>query len=389
MKKLLKLIFAIQKVIIKKKKEGTTMTSTLDFEYFELFPSIKNVLNSDFTTKKLSDFCNVSSTSIADLRTGKRHLDNTSLQTALSLYRFSVQNNLNAEYLRAKDMKGKLSSIPLNLPLKKVTVSFAPLDLFSYGLFKQSDIKNEIPQNTNVLKKINLSTAVFTTKDDKLYDCYEFGYSFNCRYVGAGPNNFIRFIENFSNIDEKTLKEIVYANSVVEYDFQNDTITGYPSLIEGQPLTLLSLNEKLIIMLDKYNNSFNQSSRNSVNLKSALSDISFISDILDKNYDLDSELKTVCYIPKEAQNDLHALNDLHSFERSDNGIQLVLEYTDFEIWIPYHIKHQKGDIAYNEEIRLFLDALGVPCTPLDISLTQKISNVLKSDNSHIRRFPAK
>ncbi|MFD2308651.1 hypothetical protein, partial [Enterococcus termitis] len=313
--------------------------------------------------KELSEACDVSQTTINELRSGKRELRKTSLQNALSLYHFACRNEMNAEHIMENEKKGKFSTIPLNLSVSKVLVSFENLDLFAYGVLKQSYNDAEFPNRKDRLENLHLSTAVFITKDGKIYNCEEFGYTFNCRYNGAGPNNLVRFLQKFSNLDEAQLSQVIHANSVVEYDFQTDTIAGYPSLIEGQPITLLSFNEKLIIMLNKYENSSLKKWKESVTLESAPSDILFLTNTLEENYKLSAKIKAIYHIPKNAQNEQYSLSQLPRFQRPNNGIQIVIEYEDFEIWLPYKIYQAKGDIFENEEMNLFLNGLGITYNP--------------------------
>lgn len=339
---------------------------------YEIKPSILNLLNSDFSTKEISDACNISQTTINELRNEKRELENTSLQNALSLYRFSIRHNLDTVYLEKEEQKGHFSNIPLNLSISKVMVSFEDYDLFAYGILKNYYEKTKFPNNLDELKELHLSSASFITKDGKIYHCDEFGYQFKCRYRGNGPGNFVRFLQEYSKIDEEELEKVIFSNSVVEYDFQTDTITGHPSIIEGSPFTLYSLNEKLIVLLNKYDSTTLMSDRTDISLESASSDISFLVNMLAENYNLSPKIKDIFHIPSNAQESVHSLRQIPRYERPTNGISIILDYGDFEIWLPYKIYQKKGDIFKNKEMLLLLDGLGVTYNPEKKNFIQTI-----------------
>lgn len=346
--------------------------------YFELLPSIQNVLDSNLSTKEISENCDISQTTVNELRNGKRELVKTSLQNALSLYHFACKNKINIEFTKQREKKKVFPSIPLDLSDGKIMVASEYLDLFAYGILKESYSKDPFPNNNERLKHLDLSKAVFISSNDRIYTCNEFGHSFNCGYEGAGPRNFVNFLKKYSNIEETRLEQIIFNNSVIEYDFRNDIITSYPSLIENRPFSILSLDGKLILLLDKYDNSVLRNTIAKVTLDSAPSNILFLTKILEENYNLSTKIKNIYHIPENSQNSIHSLRYIPKFERPNNRVQIIIEFDDFEIWLPYKIHQTKGDIFKNPEMLSFLDGLGISYNPEKKNFIQTFRNSIEN-----------
>lgn len=326
---------------------------------FEIKSSINNVLNSEFSTKEISEKCDISPTTINELRSKKREISNTSFQNALSLYQFAVNNRLNQQFLLEEEKKGTYSFISLGLNISKVIVSFEEYDLLAYGILNNRSRKVDSPDKRDKLVAYSVSTAVFITREGHVYDCEEFGYQFKCRYGGTGPNNFVDFLEKYTKISKEELKKVVFNNSVVEYNFENDTISGYPAVIEGRPFRLFTFNEKMILLLDKYDNSSLALGRNNLNLKDAANDIKFLVSKLSESYNISTKIKDITYIPKSDQDNITSIKQLPNYKRLSNGVSIVIDYGNFEFWLTYRIHQNKGDIFKSEEMIQLLDGLGL------------------------------
>lgn len=329
-----------------------------DLDY-ELTQSIKNVLNSDFSSKEISDFCNVSYTTINELRNGKRVLTNSGLQLCLALYRYSLNHNLNEQYLYEQSRKGSYNRVNLNTSMEKVIVSFDSENLFAYGLLKETSSTNIFPQSQHKLQRLYLSDSIFITDSGSILNCSDFGYQFKCRYGGTGPNNLLSFITKYSNISPEELKKTIFTSEVVEYDFKTDTITGRPAKIPSGSASFYSLDGKLIILLNNYDNSISNFRRGgeSLNLESAASDINFLKGIMHDYYDLSTKIKNILYIPK------HPRNSPYTFHkrglRTRNDVHIVIQFEEFEIWLPYSIHQTKGDIFNHVDFKLLLENLEI------------------------------
>lgn len=332
---------------------------------FEIRTSIRNVLNSDFTTKEISEACDISQTTINELRNKKREIASTSFQNALSLYWFAVTNKLDSNYLNKQEMKGNFSYISLDINISKVIVSYEEYDLLAYGILKNKSRKSSSPNRRDKLITNDVSTAVFITKDGCVYDCEEFGYQFKCRYSGTGPHNFVDFLEDYTKIKRNKLEEVIFNNNVVEYNFENDTITGYPSIIKGRPFQLYSFNEKLTLLLHGYDNSLQSLGRHghNINLLSAATEIKFLANKLSEAFNLSTKIKDITYIPKGEGNSVLSIKQLPRYNQFSNDVSIIIDYGSFEFWLPYRIRQEKGDIFKNEEMIQLLEGLDLTYNP--------------------------
>lgn len=346
----------------------------------ELIESIKNVLNSDFTSKEISDYCDISYTTINELRNGKRDLDKCSLQICRSLYSFATKNYLNQEFLDHERRKGHHKYIPLSLPIKRILVSLEPHDLFAYGILKITDTDSDYQKKTNTLEHLNISNSVFITDKGSVYDTSEFGYQFNCGYGGSGPTNLVQFLEKYSKLSTQELKEVIFNNSVVEYNFELDEITGFPSKIPGRSADFYLLNGKLIIVLNNFDNHINHPKRETLDLNSAAGDIQFLVSTLENYYGFSSQVNLIKYIPnaKVTNGSIYNRNTYNRPIHYNNDIHIVFEFSDYEIWLPYCLYQTKGDIFMNEELYSLMQLLGIQYTPQKNALgmiTQKYTPI--------------
>ena len=349
--------------------------------YLELIQSIKNVFSSDYSTKELSDFCETSYTAMHELRHHKRDFMSAGLKICLALYRFAVLHHLNEEYLKKEKKKGSYHVVNLSVPMNRIIVAQNPLDLFAYGFLKITWPEEEYLQNNFQLKRLQISDRVFTTHSNILYDCSDFDLSFKCGYNGTGPNNFLTFLKNYSAIDEEQLKDIIFHNDVVEYNFKTDTISGFSSKILNKKIDLYFQNKKLIIVLRNYINPFLQKSSQKLTLEDAASDILFLEDILSNNYGLSVEPRCIRYIPEcvHREKEIYLLdNKIRGNLQPENHIHIVLEYDEFEIWIPYSLYQFKGDIFSNEEILSFVNSMNLAIHKNEEGFLQSIIHSYKS-----------
>lgn len=348
--------------------------------FLEIIQSARNVLNSNFSTKEISDKCNVSYTTISELRHEKRDIRKSNLEICNALYLFAKNNNLDQQFLNNEKMKGKFKHIPLSLQINQIVVSFEYYDLFAYGIFKEINNSTRISK-PNTLINLDISKSVFITNKEQIYDTYEFGHKFNCRYGGTGPNNLLRFLLQYSALDSHELEDVIFNNSVVQYDFESDTIQGFPSKIEGNSIELYSLNGKLIITLNNYDNSHNEK----INLIDAVNDIATLNTILDEGYKFDNKLESFYYIPKEQiTNDSPYSRKSQIRYMRNNDIHIVLEYTDYEIWLPYRIYDSIKDVYLNDELKAFYNTLGIVYDHSSKGLISTLTN--KVNYNEIRKL---
>ncbi|MFP3414347.1 hypothetical protein SB773_22600 [Bacillus sp. SIMBA_074] len=341
---------------------------------FELSMSIRNVLDSNFSTKEISDQCDISYTTINELRSGKREISKSSLQICRSLYNFAVRHHLNQEFLDSEKQKGNHKYIQLPIPIRKIMVSFEPHDLFAYGILKTNNTNSNYPKKLDTLERLQLSTSVFITDQGKIYDTSEFGHQFNCRYGGTGPSNFVRFLEKYSKLSTQELEHVIFSNSVVEYNFELDEIKGFSSKIPEGATNFYSLNGKLIIILNHYDNHISRPKRDEITLESAARDVHFLQTTLENYYGKTSQLKSIKYIPntKITNDSIYNRNIYNGYIHSNNDIQIVLEYSDYEIWFPYCISQTKGDIFMNHQLHSFMENIGIKYTPNQKNIIGKV-----------------
>ncbi len=329
--------------------------------YLELIQSIKNVFNSDYSTTEISNFCETSYTAISELRRYKRDIMSAGLKTCLALYRFAVLHHINEEYLKKEKKKGSFHTITLPVPMNRIVVAQNPLDLFAYGFFKITYPNHEFISNSNELTRLETSDSVFLSSLNRIYHCDDFELNFKCGYTGTGPKNFVSFLENHSKINKKELEDIIFNHMVVEYNLSTDTLTGYPSLISNKNIELYFYNRKLIIVLKDYCNSLLFKKSKNLKLVESVNDILFFQDMLNKHYGFSVEMRNVLYIPEcvHSEEGLYTLSNPRRALYPEDDIFIVLEYDEFEIWLPYNLCQTKGDIFSNEEMVQFLNHLGI------------------------------
>lgn len=328
-------------------------------DQYNIYKSIRNLLNSSISTKEISKTTNISPTTVNELRNESRDIDKTSFQNAFSLYNMSIQNKLNEEYLIKERNKGYTTSVPLHIAFEKVIVSFEPLDLLAYGILKTTSAQNLFSNLDNVLQNLPITKSAFITKEGKVFDCEDFGYQFNVRYYGAGPSNFVQFLSEFSKLETEKIREIVGTNSIVEYNFLNDTFATYHSIISESAYSFYTLNNKLIVYLSAFDNSHNHFTsvfrERDLKLSDAATDVLKIQDILGRNYNSPSQLKSIAYIP----NKKHISRSMSFVNSPQNDTYVKLIYTNYEIWIPYQIFQENGNIFDSQEMQSLINALGL------------------------------
>lgn len=328
-------------------------------DQYNIYKSIRNLLNSSISTKEISKITNISPTTVNELRNESRDIDKTSFQNAFSLYNMSIRHKLNEEYLIKERNKGYTPSVPLQIAFEKIVVSFEPLDLFAYGILKTTSSQNIFSNIDNGLQNLPITKSAFITKEGTVFDCEDFGYQFNVRYYGAGPSNFVRFLSEFSKLDTEKIREIVGTNSIVEYNFLNDTFSTYPSIISESAYSFYTLNNKLIVYLsafDNYHTHFTSVFKErDLKLSDVASDVFKIQDLLIRNYNLPSQINSIAYIP----NKKHISRSMSFKNSPDNDTYVKLLYNNYEIWIPYLISHEKSNIFDSQEMQSLINALGL------------------------------
>lgn len=332
--------------------------------YNEIIKSIKNVFESNFSSKVISEETGLSYTTVNELRNEKRDLYSTSAENCSALYSFAIAHKLNQEVLNAQKRKGAYDAINLKLRIEKVVVAFNRLDLFSIGYMTIHDKYNH---EKDKLEYLSLSNSVFVTENKNCYDTYDFNEMFNCNYGGTGPNNFVRFVKKYSKIETNEIERVIFDNEIVIYDFKNDRIEGFKSNIDSEGIALNSYNSKLIITIDK-------SDKNDLDFY--FNKIELIRSIFNEHYDKETNIKRISYIYD------YESDDTNKYRQRGKGInsinyRIILEFDSFEIWIPHFIS--ENNVFDTDEMKRFINMLGIEIK--DPSLMQRILKKLKKTNS--------
>lgn len=320
---------------------------------YELTESIRNVLNSNYTSKEISDYCDISYTTINELKNKKRNIEKLNFSFSQSLYRFAVNHHLDYTFLQNESKKGTHKYLSFDMPVKKILVSFERYDLFALGyLHISNDI---ILQNTNTLTYLNVSNSITITPQGKIYNASDLGLNFCCRYGGTGPNNFVDFLKKYSKIELSTLQETIFNNTIVEYDFETDSLETYPSKINDSFINLCSFNNKLIIAFKNCDN--HTIHKYFKPLNEMISDLELLKTILSDSYAYDTTLLEIKYIKN------HRTKNTEKYQtpsfNTGNDFHLILIFKDFEFWLPYNFYQYKGDIFTNPEFNDFLKDLNI------------------------------
>ncbi|KGL43636.1 hypothetical protein [Listeria newyorkensis] len=343
--------------------------------YLEIIKSIYNVFTSDFSTTAISESCEISYTTVSELRRNKRELSNTSIEICNSLYRFAKQNQLDEQFLQKEKQKGSNNIINIEIPMKKVIVSFEPHDLFCLGLLH---IKNESEiQSSDSFSRIDMSESLFIAENNKKYDAYDLGFRFNCRYAGTGPNNFADFIFDHSKMSKEEIQDVVFNHSIVEYDFHNDTLTPFESTIHQNNASFGMLHNKLIILFNFWDNNdmLRYNNKDELLLEKAAFDINLFRQIMQDQYEKSPDILHIRYIKNHLSDDtLKYKNKGSYFYARHNNVHIVIEFADYEIWLPYRIYQDKGSIFKNEEMASLLSALDIT---LNTQNENKFTNFLE------------
>lgn len=302
--------------------------------------SVENIFNTNLTNKFISDYCGVSFTTISELRLGKRKLENTSFGTLTQLYRLAQDQGLNQEKIDKDKRKGHYDTISLNMPLEKIYVSRLPYDLFAHGFLETSRSSPIMIENGNTLKRLNVTNSIFIDKYEDVYYTYNFDCRFNCGYGGNGPNDLIRFIQQYCNISEHILKKVIFSNDVVEYNFKNNTIKGFESKTKNLPFHLYTAFSKLIITFDieEYESFLHETDNR---IPKILDNINRVEDILSNIYSFDCSLKGVRYAFR------HSSEETKKYSFRNSYYHIILEYNNFEIWLPYTLSGENSNVLSN------------------------------------------
>ena len=298
----------------------------------EIIKSVNNVFQSSFSSSQISNETGISYTAISELRNNKRDIRNASFSILKKIYQFAKSNNLDNEFVTTESRKGSYKFIKIDLPIQKILVSFEELDLLAYGYshFKKTD--NHKPE----IQSLTPSQNLFVTEDNILYDPEEFGLKFQCRYGGTGPNNLVRFIEEYSKISKEELEQTIFTNSVVEYDFVTDTIKGLESRIEGRPFSFYEKENRFIITLNDQDIFIHDINDTEYSL--LLKDLDCLLKILEKTFNFSNNLLKIHYVPdyQTAEQSDFSLSSHPSYSYYGRPLyKTILEFKDFEIWLPH------------------------------------------------------
>lgn len=327
----------------------------------EIIKSIQNVFESTFATKVISDKTGISYTTVNELRNNKRDIYSTSVENCYALYSFAVAHKLNQKVLDSEKRKGAYDTINLNLRIEKVVVAFNRLDLFSIGYMAIKNSYSELKKDK--LVQLDLSNSVFVTESKNCYDTYDFNEMFNCNYGGAGPNNFSRFVSKYSRISQNDIEEVIFNNEIVMYDYKNDKIKSIKNSIDSNGITLNTYNSKLIITIDK-------DKSDNYDLKYYFNKVKIITSILNEHYNKDTKLKRVSYIYS------YESEGVRKYSVREGGInsihyRIILEFDDFEIWIPHFVS--RNNAFDTDEMKIFLNMIGI-----ETKNSGFLENILKS-----------
>jgi hypothetical protein len=314
----------------------------------EIKLTILNVFHSKFTSKEISEETGISYTTIVDLRSLKRNLDTTNFKNIESLYLFGAKHNLSYNFLSEEKKKGKYRIVPIDVPIKKIIVAFDEMELFPLGYLISEDNLPIISEDREKLEHIRLpNSGVVIDRYNHLFDAYQLGLSFNVNYNGGGPNTFVRFLEKYSKIPLEEIKRKIYTESILEYDFDYDTLTPLPSRLPEFPFELYKKNGRLIIAINNSSNDHFLSidDDNDNNKIIALSKtIKEIIQIMENSYHFNVNPVALHYVPERAKNRYeYNLKDEAHYFYDDNQYHMIFEFLNFEIWLPFSLGIDKGN----------------------------------------------
>lgn len=326
----------------------------------EVRNSIRNILTDEFSTSEIADYCEVSNSTINELKNGKRKIEASSFELAMNLYRFAMLHEVNDDNIRMEELKGKNCFIEPSFEVSKLFVAFNPQDLIPYGAMNVYEKKYDFPKNQDQLERLYLSDAVFVKPSGKMINCRDLGYSFKCRYAGTGPSNLVRFLSNYSRMSEEELQEVIYYSSVIEYDFKNDTIRGLPAAFSEGSIEAFSLQGKLEIILDEYDNNPSIIRGRKSEIQTAAQSVKKLAVMMKEQYRLKSNLQYIHYYPDQDDFSEHYTASVVSQHRE---INIILEFPEYDICIPYKIDQEKGDVFKSLEMTALLEGLGLEYNP--------------------------
>lgn len=337
---------------------------------YEIIKSIENLLESSVSAATISKSCDISYTTISELKNQKREIENVSFSILMKLYNFSIDNHLDNAYLQKEKQKGRNQFVTVELPLKKILVSFEDLDLMALGY---SYFKNENKKILNEPIRLIPSKSLLITKDNHYYDASEFDLSFQCSYGGTGPNAFVNFIENYSNIKKNDLKQIIFNNSVVEYDFEHDTIAGFDSKLPGRPFLFYKIGKRFIVTLNTDKDVF---IHNTVDkqYQNMLKQLEYLITLLSKDFGFTETLNKIHYVPTyEAAKEANFQLSTTHCSYGDPLYHTILKFEDYEIWLP-HSYSVKGN-AFKSQFMIDL----LKYFKQDTSFFNKINSITNND----------
>lgn len=341
------------------------------YSYFktilEIKKSVLNLLKSSFSSKEISELSDISYTTISELRNGKRNLDSTSFQIIQSLYRIASEKGLSQKQISFEEKKGNNNIVSLEVPIKKIIVAFNEMDLFGLGFLLSENPIPLIPKDPNQIYRIPLPNGgIMIDSNDIVYQNDTFNLNFNVNYGGTGPNNFVRFLEDYSKIPTSELQEKIFHESILEYDFRYDSLTPVTSKLPEIPFQLYKKNNKLILAIED-SNPF-QSNYDDKYLDENDSDkiyklskcIKNIMQIMRETYNFEVSPTAVHYVPHLAS-DKKIYNTEPEFDNyfgEKSQYHMIFEFANFEIWLPYSLHLSKGNPFKHPVYQQFFENLG-------------------------------
>lgn len=341
------------------------------YSYFktilEIKKSVQNLLKSSLSSKEISELTDISYTTISELRNGKRNLDSTSFQIIQSLYRIASEKGLSQKQINFEEKKGNNNIVSLEVPIKKIIVAFNEMDLFGLGFLLAENQIPLVPKDSNQIFRISLPNGgIMIDSNDKVYQNDTFNLNFNVNYGGTGPNNFVRFLEDHSKIPTSKLKEKIFNESILEYDFRYDSLIPISSKLPEIPFILYKKGTKLILAIedsnpfqstydDKYlaEDDYDKIDKLSQGIKE-------IMQIMRENYNFDISPNAVHYVPHRAPDKMmyNTEPEIDSYFSEKNQYHMIFEFKNFEIWLPYSLYLSKGNPFKHPVYQQFFENLG-------------------------------
>ncbi|MDU2702383.1 MAG: hypothetical protein E7C47_09610 [Veillonella sp.] len=322
----------------------------------EIEESLFKLFESNISSEIISNNVNMSVDEIESIRNDILRIDDISYKNLIRLYNFAVEQKVNKAFLDKENKKGSCNRINIDIPVRKLYVSWGNYGLFSLGILEEKNKNHELKYKKDKVESLYLANNIFVNSYNEVVYKMD-STKFLCGHYGGGPISFKAFIREYSKINEREIEEIIYKNPIVSYDFYEDKLEAYENvLLENKNdnykefIEIYKYNEKLIIKL--VNNTIDR--RNEINLDECAEKIYIVLNILKDKYKKDINFRQIKYIKN------YSSNETKIFSKGlldKNAIDLILEFDEFEIWMCTGI--HSDDIFREEEMIKFLEKLGI------------------------------